>query len=76
MSTTAESAALRLAFGRRSLALGRFAAWEARQIHTSAPAEAIAAATWLYDLLPLSSRVRPVRTEGVGQLHRALSRAL
>ena len=37
------------------------------------PADAIAAATWLYDLLPASSRARPVDPSGIVRLRACLS---
>jgi len=55
-------------------ALARFDAWAAEHPISLTPAAALAAATRLYDLLPLESRRRPVDPSGVIALHRILAR--
>jgi hypothetical protein len=70
----AERTALRAAWASRADGFRRFAAWEAAHPRRLAPADAVAAAAWLYDLLPAESRARAIETAGVRKLHEALSR--
>jgi hypothetical protein len=70
MSST-EKQALR----QRAEALGRFEEWSSAHPTHLPAAAAIAAAGQLYELLPLSSRHRPVDPGGVMRFHRLLSRA-
>lgn len=51
----------------------RYAQWEALQVSDCAPQDALAGAGWLYELLPQSSRRRPLDASGVIELHRCLA---
>jgi hypothetical protein len=55
-------------------ALARFEAWAVAHPMALTPAAAVAAASRLYDLLPLESRHRPIDPSGVIVLHRMLAR--
>jgi len=54
-------------------ALERFSAWEAQHPRAPTPEAAVGGIGYLYDLLPVEARRRPVDTRGVQALHRALS---
>lgn len=62
----------RRALRERSEALARFDAWAASHPTRLAPADAIAAAGRLYELLPVSARIGVVDATGVMTLHRLL----
>jgi hypothetical protein len=66
---TLEVSALR----QRAEAFARFADWERRHPPSLALADAVSGVALLFELLPKSSRTRPVETDGVAQLHRCLS---
>jgi hypothetical protein len=70
----AHRAEVRAALGARSKGFERFAVWEAAYRSRSTPGEAVSAAAWLYDLLPVESRSRPIDTTGVTHLHQSFSR--
>jgi hypothetical protein len=57
----------------RAAALERFAQWESRHPADPSPSAAIAGVAFLYDLLPVISRARPIDVSGVAEMHRALS---
>ncbi len=59
----------------RSAALDRFARWQASNPARLTPAEALAAAGALYEMLPEAGRQRPVDPSGVMAFHSILSRA-
>jgi hypothetical protein len=59
----------------RAAALERFARWEAHHGPRLSAAAAVAAAGALYDLLPATSKTRPVDPSGVMALHALLARA-
>jgi hypothetical protein len=56
----------------RADCFARFAAWEASHPARLPPAAAVAAIGALYQLLPPTSRRRPIDTSGVARLHAAL----
>jgi hypothetical protein len=64
----------RRALRERFEALDRFAEWAADHPTRLAPADAVAAAGRLYELLPVPARRRPVDPGGVMTLHRLLRR--
>jgi hypothetical protein len=68
--TEAEQRAAREALA----ALGRFDRWAADHPIRVSPAEAVAAAGRLYELLPVDSRQRPIDASGVIVLHGILAR--
>jgi hypothetical protein len=57
----------------RAAALQRFSAWEREHPATLSAEVALAGIAWLYELLPLPARARPVDTSGVAAMHAALS---
>ena len=61
------------AFRERAEAFRRYAKWQARHILTCQPADAVAGVAWLYELLPVSCRQRPIDIRGVAELHRYLA---
>jgi len=64
---------LREKFLRRREALEKFARWERLNPCSATPEAALGGIGWLYDLLPLQARKRPVDTSGVRELQRRLS---
>ena len=54
---------------RRLEAFGAFERWEQTAGSRRTTADAVAAATWLYDLLPAEAKRRPVDASGVQRLH-------
>ena len=68
------SSADRKSLQERNAALGRFNAWAEVNPMRLTPAEALAAAGRLYDLLPPSARTRPVDCSGIMTLHHLLAR--
>jgi hypothetical protein len=54
-------------------ALERFARWQESAGWDPSPAVALSGVALLFDLLPVSSRQRPIDPSGVAALHRALS---
>jgi hypothetical protein len=56
----------------RRAALGRFDTWAAANPMDIQPADAVAAAGRLYELLPALSRHRPVDPRGIMTFHRLL----
>ena len=61
-------------FRRYTESLRRFAVWESSQRFVpQSAADAVAAAGFLYDLLPQESRTRPVDVSGVRILHSTLA---
>jgi hypothetical protein len=54
---------------RRLEAFGAFERWEQTARSRRTPADAVAAATWLYDLLPAEAKHRAVDVSGVQRLH-------
>lgn len=61
-------------FRRRQEGWQRFEQWSRENPHQISPQAAWSGIAGLYELLPPESRRRPVDTEGVRQLHRALAR--
>lgn len=57
----------------RAEALLRFAVWEKTRRPSLSPADALARVAFLFDLLPASSRLRPVDPSGVMRMHRRLA---
>jgi hypothetical protein len=68
------SSAQRRAMQERLAAHARFDEWVSAHPTRLSPAAAVAAGGRLYDLLPPSSRTRPVDPGGVMTLHRLLRR--
>lgn len=60
-------------FRERAEAFGRYAEWQANHIETYQPADAVAGVAWLYELLPMDCRQRPIDIRGVAELHRCLA---
>ena len=57
---------------RRLEAFVAFERWEQTLQSRRSPADALAAATWLYDLLPADAKHRPVDASGVQRLQASL----
>jgi hypothetical protein len=71
---TVVSSADRKSLQERKAALDRFNAWAERNPMRLTPADAVAAAGRLYDLLPSAARTRPIDCAGIMTLHRLLTR--
>ncbi len=57
----------------RQRALERFSAWEEKHPRVETSQAALNAVGFLYDLLPVEARRRPVDTRGIQALHGALA---
>jgi len=57
---------------RRLAAFAEFERWEQTAQSRRSHADAVAAVSWLYDLLPAEARYRPLDTSGVQRLHALL----
>jgi hypothetical protein len=67
------AAEIQSAFRGRAEAFRRYAEWEAKHVETYQAADAVAGVGWLYELLPVECRQRPIDTQGIAKLHRSLA---